>query len=438
MNKKIIKLLLPALIEILSTSFLGIINGILVSHISEEAMSAVSIVDTMNSVVVTLFMSVTTGASVKVAQYLGSKRYEDASKAAEQSILLALIISAAVAGFVVIFGEYILDFLFGKTTESLRGMARIHMIISSISYIPYSIYVTGLSIFRGAGDFKQSLVLSLSINGLHVLLSAILIFALKLDVASIGISLIITRTIFAYVSNRMLRRGTEHIKVSRLFCKIDKEIASAVMKISIPACLDTFVNQGGRVAVQVFVAAGGTVALAANAIALNLSNFLMVPATAMLHICTSIIAEKFGANDMRETRQVMWKMTFLASLLELALCVPCYFLLDGLIGLYDPSMAVASQTRDLILLALIGYPTLYSLGFVTTACLRAVGDIKFTTAVSMGSMWFARVLCGWLLAIYFDMGVMGVWYTMILDWIVRGVFYGARILSHKWERLDRI
>ena len=72
------------------------------------------------------------------------------------------------------------------------------------------------------------------------------------------------------------------------------------------------------------------------------------------------------------------------------------------------------------------------------AGLRATGDVKYTTTVSVTSMWVIRVFCAWLLAVQLGMGVMGVWYAMVLDWVVRAAFYIGRTCSHRWERLDRI
>lgn len=83
--------------------------------------------------------------------------------------------------------------------------------------------------------------------------------------------------------------------------------------------------------------------------------------------------------------------------------------------------------------ACISWPT----SFTLPNTLRASNDVRFTMMVSIGSMWIFRIGFGILLSKYLNMGVMGVWVAMIIDWIVRSTLFIIRYRGHKWEiRLD--
>ncbi len=76
--------------------------------------------------------------------------------------------------------------------------------------------------------------------------------------------------------------------------------------------------------------------------------------------------------------------------------------------------------------------------FTLPNMLRACNDVKFTMIVSICSMFVLRIGFSNILGVYFEMGIVGVWTAMILDWICRISFFVPRYLSGKWEKRCRI
>lgn len=434
----VMRLFIPVFIETMSVSLLGMVSGIMVSSVGEDAMSAVSIVETLNAVVMNLFMAVATGVTVKVSQYIGSRRPEDARRVSEQSILLSILIGGALGIFIILCGKPILGFLFGGAEARIKEQASSYLIACAASYASYALFATCNSVFRGVGDYKITLFSGLLINILHAAGSALLIFGFHLGVLGVGISLIFCRTLCGLLNYWILRRGTNAIRIGSIWKKLESHVIRSVLRISIPAAVDSVIFNGGRLLVQIFITAAGTVALAANAVANNIATLILIPGNAVAVMAVTIVGQSFGAQDIRATRRGIWGTTFFSCTLELITCAAAFLFLDPIIGLYQPTTEVIAQTKSLLLLVIVAYPLLWSFAFVTPAGLRATGDVKYTTWVSVASMWAARVLCGWLLSMQLGMGVMGVWYTMVLDWLVRSVFYAFRVFSHKWERFDRI
>jgi len=81
---------------------------------------------------------------------------------------------------------------------------------------------------------------------------------------------------------------------------------------------------------------------------------------------------------------------------------------------------------------LIVTPLFWTMSFVAPAILRASGDMKFTTTVSICSMILFRMTIGYFLAITMGFGVIGIWAGMYVDWLVRGTFFGIRYFRGKW------
>ena len=81
---------------------------------------------------------------------------------------------------------------------------------------------------------------------------------------------------------------------------------------------------------------------------------------------------------------------------------------------------------------------IWSASFCLPNALRAAGDVRFTMLVSTFSMWLCRIAASYLLANTFQLGVYGVWYAMVLDWVFRAAFYLWRYFGTKWLRMKVI
>jgi Na+-driven multidrug efflux pump len=81
---------------------------------------------------------------------------------------------------------------------------------------------------------------------------------------------------------------------------------------------------------------------------------------------------------------------------------------------------------------------LWSFSFITPSALRAAGDSKFTSVVSMLSMWLFRIVLGYILSIVLPLGIIGVWLAMDCEWGVRGLIFMHRYRGRKWYQYHLI
>ena len=109
-----------------------------------------------------------------------------------------------------------------------------------------------------------------------------------------------------------------------------------------------------------------------------------------------------------------------------------FFSSPALVGFYEMSSETTSLALGIIRIVCLSSIAFWPCSFTLPQILRAAGDAKYTMAVSMFSMWVFRVGFSVVLGTWLNWGLLGVWAAMIIDWVVRDVFFVLRFLGNRW------
>ena len=178
----------------------------------------------------------------------------------------------------------------------------------------------------------------------------------------------------------------------------------------------------------------GTVQTSANAVANVLDTLGCICGNAMGLAMVTVVGQCVGAGDTRQAEHYIKKMMLwtyvLMGISNALLLVFC----RQLIGLYSSLSAETFELTYKLVMMHAGFGILmWPASFVLPNALRAASDVKFTMRVGVASMLIVCICLSWVLCVYFEMGAIGVWIAMILDWAVRISFFLPRILSGKWK-----
>ena len=177
-NADLKKLIFPLIIEQLLSILVGMADSIMVSSVGEAAVSAVSLVDSINILLFYVFSAVATGGAVVAGQYLGSKRNKEACDSCDQLLNFVLIMSLVITVIMYLGKGFILNSLFGKIEPDVKAYANTYLIIV-FAAIPFlAVYNCGAAMFRAMGNTKISMNTSLLMNGINVAGNAFLIYGL--------------------------------------------------------------------------------------------------------------------------------------------------------------------------------------------------------------------------------------------------------------------
>src|SRR5699024_6620216 len=166
-KKDLMYLIIPLIIERLLAVAVGMADTVMVARVGESGVSAVSLVDAINILLIQVFGALATGGAVIAGQYIGKNQEEDASKAGEQLILFVTLISIVIMFIVYIGKKFILNVVIGSIEPIVAEYANTYMMIV-FAIIPFlAIYNSGAALFRAMGNSNVTMRTSLIMNTIN-------------------------------------------------------------------------------------------------------------------------------------------------------------------------------------------------------------------------------------------------------------------------------
>ena len=434
-NKALFTLLLPIVIEQLLNSFMGMADTMMVSTIGSEAISAVSLVDSLNNLVIQIFSAMAAGAAIICSQYLGSGNRQSANKAAKQVALTVTAISLLLMTICLIGREHLLWFIFGSVEQEVMNNSLIYFLITVISYPFLALFNAGAAFYRASGDSKFPMKVSVISNCFNIFGNAIFIYVCKWGVGGAAFSTLLSRIFCTVVIFWCLRKPRQAIVVNE-YAKIrpDMPLIWKIMAIGIPSGIENGMFQFGKLAIQSTVSTMGTAAIAAQAMTNILENVNGIFGIGVGIGLMTVVGQCIGAGRMEEAKYYIVKLTGVA---EIGILVSCLFVLaitKPVTWIAGMEPASADMCFEMVLAITIVKPLVWTCSFVIAYGLRAAGDVRFSMITSTVTMWCCRVALCIFLVKTFQFGPMAVWIGMFADWTIRSVIFIVRFRSGKWQK----
>lgn len=436
-GKQLWALILPLIIEQFLGIFVGMADTMMVANAGEAAVSGVSLVDSLNVLLVVVFVALTTGGSVIISQNLGARNYSDALKSSQQLLLSTVSISLVMTIIAFIGNEWLLHLIFGNVAPDVMKNARIYFFILAFSYPFLAIYNSCAAIFRAMGNSKISMTASLVMNLLNVCGNAWMVFYFHMGAAGVALSSLAARIFAAVFLLFILRQPGHRISVRTYSIHFDTSIIRKLLYIGVPSSIETSIFQIGKLLVLSIVAGFGTSATTANAVSNSLSQFALIPAAAIGTAMITISGQCIGANAYGSAVSYTKKLLLLSHGILAVTNLIMFFACPYLLPLYSLTPETLKTAVLLIRIHSIGAIFLYPESFMLTNTLRAAADVKYPMIVSILSMWIWRVGFSYILGIYFHIGVSGVWIAMLSDWLCRGICFSLRFRSGVWKTKNK-
>ena len=432
-RRQLVTLIWPLLLEQFLSVSMGMADTLMVSGVGEAAVSSVSLVDSLNILILQILAALASGGAVVASQYLGRQDADNARRSAAQLYSVVGIATGAAMVVCIVLSRVILRGVFGSIDEDVMAFSQIYFIISAVSYPFMGLYSAGAALFRAQGNSKVSMRASLVMNVINIGGNALLIYGFGLGVLGAALATLFGRVVAAVWVLVQQQQMENPLRVSEPADLLPRrELVGRILAIGVPSGLENGMFQIGKLCVSSLTSTLGTAAIAANAVASSVSTMANIPGNTMSLAMIPVVGRCLGAGDKKQAKHY--------SVLLLGIAAAGLFVTNAVLFFVIPTVAVwfsLSAEALAMCVTVVRWFSVFSVffwagSFTLPNALRSGGDAKFTMLVSIVSMWTFRVVLSYFFVLQLHMGLTGVWFGMFIDWICRCLCFGIRFLRGKW------
>ena len=432
-RQQLVRLIWPLLLEQFLAVTMGLADTFMVSSVSEAAVSSVSLVDTLNVLVFQILSALASGGAVVVSQYMGQKNIRRMKKCAGQLYSVLFISTSVVMVIAMIGSRGILRFIFGSIDDHVMGYAQTYFLISAVSYPFMGAYNAGAALFRAQGNSKVSMKASLVMNVINILGNALLIYGLHMEVLGAALATLTGRIFSAIWVTMQQQKADNPFRIDQIAdLRPERHQIRPILAIGIPSGLENGMFQIGKLCVSSLTATLGTSAIAANAVANTVATVANIPGNTIGLAVIPVIGRCLGAGDREQAKHYAKQLLAIAAVGVAVMNIVVFATIPAVAQAYHLTEAAKDMCTAVIRLFCVFSIFFWALSFTLPQVLRSGGDAKYTMSISILSMWIFRVVLSYFFVLKMDMGLMGVWLGMCIDWICRSICFVIRFLGGKW------
>ena len=433
-KKDLRKLIIPLILEQTLAITVGMADTMMISSAGEAAVSGVSLVDMFNNLIISVLAALATGGAVVTSQCIGAGRREEACRSARQLVFTEAAITIGISVLVLLFHRQILGLFFGQIEADVMQNAIIYLIISVFSFPLLAVYDSCAALYRSMGNAQITLKISLLMNVINVVGNAIGVYVLKLGVAGVAISSLVSRGVAGVVLFTLLHNPDNLVFLTREKFKVDATIVKRILFIGIPSGIENGIFQLGRVLVVSIIAAFGTSQIAANGVANSLDSMGCIVGQAMSLAMITVIGRCVGAGEEGQVRYYTKKLLGETYFYTAVINSIILLLLPWILQIYGLGEETTRLSYILVMIHDGMAIFLWPASFVLPNMLRACNDVKYTMVVSIFSMITFRIGFSYVFGVHMGWMAVGVWAAMVIDWVFRVLCFVGRYLAGTWRK----
>ena len=432
-RRQLVTLIWPLLLEQFLSVSMGMADTLMVSGVGEAAVSSVSLVDSLNILILQILAALASGGAVVASQYLGRQDADNARRSAAQLYSVVGIATGAAMVVCIVLSRVILRGVFGSIDEDVMAFSQIYFIISAVSYPFMGLYSAGAALFRAQGNSKVSMRASLVMNVINIGGNALLIYGFGLGVLGAALATLFGRVVAAVWVLVQQQQMENPLRVSELADLLPRrELAGRILAIGVPSGLENGMFQIGKLCVSSLTSTLGTAAIAANAVAGTVSTMANIPGNTMSLAMIPVVGRCLGAGDKKQAKHYAWLLLGIAAAGLLVTNAVLLLVIPAVADWFSLSAEALAMCVTVVRWFSVFSVFFWAGSFTLPNALRSGGDAKFTMLVSIVSMWTFRVVLSYFFVLQLHMGLTGVWFGMFIDWICRCLCFGIRFIRGKW------
>lgn len=435
LRRKVIDLSGPALVEMVLVSFVGVIDMIMVGRLGPAAIAAVGLSNQPMFIAMAVFQALNVGTTALVARFAGASDLPEASRTAQQSLLITVITGLILSILSYWTSPWVIAAMGAEPDSLPLGISYLQIVSLGIGFMAASLCVA--SVLRGVGDTKTPMKVNIIANLANCVGNYVLIYG-KLGLPACGVAgaamaTTISRAISATLMLVVILRKDSIIKLGPIRgFRLRLDLIKRVISIGVPTAMERFVLRAGQLVYIRIVAGLGTAVLAAHQIGMNILSLSFMPGQAFSMAATTLVGQALGAEKPEAAEKCALETRRLGMIISGAMAAVLFFFGESIARLYTTDLEVARQTAMVLRIIGLVQPA-QSTQFILAGGLRGAGDTKWPLYSTFVGIWGVRVAFGYVFAQVLDLGLFGAWLAMALDQLTRSAVIFVRFRRGRWK-----
>lgn len=428
--KQLLTFFFPILLGTFFQQLYNTADAIIVGKfVSTEALAAVGgATGTLINLIVGFFVGLSSGATVILAQHFGARRHEEVSKTVHTGLSLAICGGLVIMVAGILLSPAMLKML--STPDDVMEYALTYMRIYFAGMIPSLIYNIGSGILRAVGDSRRPLYFLIASCLANIVLDVILVLGFEMGVAGAALATILSQTVSAVLVIAVLTRTANSYQLQIKKMGFDLPILGRIVKIGLPAGLQSVMYSLSNVIVQSSINAFGTTVMAAWTAWGKMDGTFWMIISAFGIAITTFTGQNFGAGKFDRMKKSV--RVCLAMAMGTTVIVSGILLLFGpyVFRLFSNEEAVVLQGME-ILRTLAPFFFTYICIEIFSGAVRGVGDTVIPTLMTLVGICLLRTV--WLLVIApAQNSVPFTLYCYPITWSITSVLFVLYYLRGGW------
>lgn len=390
--KSLLTFTLPLLLSALLQQLYNTVDLLIVGRFAGKIdMAAIGASGAITVLVVALFMGLSTGASVLVAQHYGAKDRAALSKVVHTNFAIALYGGLVLTIFTVIFTPQFLAWI--DTPPEVMGPAVRYMRILFAGLIPVMVYNMGSAVLRSVGDSVRPFNFLAIAAGLNILLDLIFVGAFKMGAVGAGIATVLAQSVSGILVLLSLLKTTDIYRLRMKRIRFHKETLNHIVAIGLPAAVSGGLISLSNVIIQAQINVFGARAIAGVAAASRVDGFVFTSLEAFALAITTFVGQNIGAKKPKRLKSgiitaLVMTLLFVASVSSI------------LVIFRTPLMKIFTSEKDVIfygtkmIVILAPFYVIFSVTEVLSGAIRGSGTAVPIMIITLIGMFIIRL--GWI------------------------------------------
>ncbi|MBQ6900466.1 MAG: MATE family efflux transporter [Firmicutes bacterium] len=384
-NKLLFNMAWPAILSMTINSLYNIVDSIFVAQVSEDALTAVSIVTPVQMLIIALSVGSGVGINSLIARRLGAQRQEEADKAASTGLRIGLI-NYLIFLFIGIFvaGPFVAGYAEPGTYIYEAGCQYLSIVCIGSVFIHIQVVIE--KILQSTGNMVGPMACSLTGAVVNIALDPVLIFGWfglpELGVAGAAVATVIGQLAGLMVGVTILVRGEHLVNIQIKGFKIDWKVVGDIYKVGLPSIVMQSIASVMTIGYNAILVGYSTTAVAVLGIYFKIQSFVFMPVFGLNQGAMPIMGYNYGARDRKRLMDtykaaMVFAVTVMSVGLILFQTAP-----NHLLGMFDASPEMLEiGVPALRIISICFLPAAF--GIITGTLFQATGHGIYSLLVSI-------------------------------------------------------